>query len=780
MSNLAQSLHASIRCLNSKFVLWPDKERQWEKAIPVLRQELPELLCLGAYKPEEGTGPAIWLRCAIAGKIPEFALAEGKTPILYLPGVSKQDLRAVQDCPQELKPLVELQFRGRLWSQHNGKDWTIMSYLVSDKGGLGLEVASDAETKKAMQNALIPLLREDIEELKGKRLDRDYFNSLLTGGDPYRDLLAWLDQEDRYRQTLSAEQWQAFCSTCKSQFGIDPLKDGLLRAVEFLVSVDVAKPKASSWQKVWDRYCDAPGKYPSLPSQIRKLSVPDDWMYVQNLEHAYDRYPQWNTDREDDVRQAFLAMGNLSEKNARAKIHELEQQHGRRRELIWAELGEAKYAWMLYELVAISGLTEQSLATGSLVEIAERYSEQLWHVDRAMVELLEKIDSNDDLRLISGIIDLIYIPWMESSARYLQTIGLSQADETRAPISYKDVEAVIFVDGLRFDCARILAQKLSAAGFITEEKYRWTGLPTITATCKPILVEAMLDASAQKKDAARYEALSSYEFKKTLEKNNWQILGKNEAIPAPTRTEGKLKQKLWLEYGNLDELGHSQGWKLPKYIDSTLNEILNAIKEIFKAGWSSVQVLSDHGWLLSPMGLPKANLPACLSEGKWPRYATLKVGSNTDERTYPWYWDSGQQIAFAEGISCYRSGMEYAHGGLSIQECLLLDIKLQKPEGAQLLPTIQITDVKWTQMRCSIAIKGMGEGLFFDIRTAAGDAQSSVALSAKPIKSDQSASVVVENENLEGETAYIVILDQDKETISQIKTTIGGKADERT
>jgi hypothetical protein len=74
----------------------------------------------------------------------------------------------------------------------------------------------------------------------------------------------------------------------------------------------------------------------------------------------------------------------------------------------------------------------------------------------------------------------------------------------------------------------------------------------------------------------------------------------------------------------------------------------------------------------------------------------------------------------------------------------------------------------------------MGEGLFFDIRTAAGDAQSSVALSAKPIKSDQSASVVVENENLEGETAYIVILDQDKETISQIKTTIGGKADERT
>ncbi len=780
MKTIIEHIIESLTMSSAQIILWPDKERQWEKAIPVLRQELPELLCLGAYRPEEGTGPAIWLRCAIAGKIPEFVLAEGKTPILYLPGVSRQDLRAVEDCPQELNPLVELQFRGRLWSQHSGKDWTLMSYLVSDKGGLGLEVASDAETKKALQNALLPLLREDIEELKGKRLDRDYFNSLLTGGDPYRDLLAWLDQEDRYRQTLSAEQWQAFCGTCKSQFGIDPLKDGVLRAVEFLVSVDERKPKASSWQKVWDRYCDAPGKYPSLPNQIRKLSVPNDTIFWAESNGKFDRYPQWNSDMEEKLQQEFQALGSLSEKNARAKIHELEEQQGRRRELIWAELGEAKYVWMLYELVQIASLTEQSLATGSLAEIAERYSERLWRIDRAMTEVLGKIDSNDDLRLISGILKLIYIPWMQSSARYLQSMGLPQAAGTRAPIAYEDVEAVVFVDGLRFDCAKVLSQKLSAAGFSTEEKSRWTGLPTITATCKPILVEAMLDASAQKKDAAKYEALSSYEFRKTLERSNWQVLGKNEAIPSPYRTEGKLKQKLWLEYGNLDELGHSQGWKLPKYIDSTLNEILNAVKDIFKAGWSSVQVLSDHGWLLSPMGLPKANLPACLSEGKWPRYATLKDGASTEELTYPWYWDSGQQIAFAEGISCYRSGMEYAHGGLSIQECLLLDIKLEKPQGAQPFSTVKITDVKWTQMRCTIAIDGIGEGLIFDIRTAPGDAQSSVALSAKPIKNDQSASVVVEDENLEGETAYIVILDQNKEIISQIQTTIGGKADDRT
>ena len=52
-------------------ILWPDKDRQWEAVIPRLQIELPELLVLGEYKPEKRTGPAIWLRCVIAGKAPD-------------------------------------------------------------------------------------------------------------------------------------------------------------------------------------------------------------------------------------------------------------------------------------------------------------------------------------------------------------------------------------------------------------------------------------------------------------------------------------------------------------------------------------------------------------------------------------------------------------------------------------------------------------------------------------------------------------------------------------
>lgn len=769
---IMQCIKDSIMSLNSGIVLWPDKERQWEKAISVLKQEMPCLLSLGQYDPEARIGPAIWLRCAIAGTIPGLQASDETKFIIYLPGVSRQDLRAVESCPDELKPLVVLQFEGSIWSQYNGKDWTLLSYLVSDKGGLGLDVASDAETKQALQNALIPLLSENLDNLRGIRLDKDYFNSLLTGGDPIRDMLNWLNLADEFKQNLSAEQWQAFIGNTKSKYGINPDKDGLLSAVKALVNCDDSNPKKAAWQQTWDRFCDTPHKFPNIPALIRKLPVPDDWLYQQNLDGTYDRYPQWNDDRESTLEQALLHIDKEPESEARIKIKELEEQHGKRRDLIWAELGEAKYAMMLKDLVLIAELTEHSLDNGSLVDIEKRYSEQLWQVDAVLIDLLAKIDSNEDLRLLNGMLDTLYYPWLDSSARYLQNAGLLVRDYVQAPDL--DTEAVLFIDGLRFDCAKRLSAMLCKSSYQTEEYPRWTGLPTVTATCKPILVKSLIGDAPSTISALDFEAVGSYDFKKILEKNNWQVASTKDTIPAPSRNMGVLLKKLWIEYSSIDELGHSQGWKLSKHIGGTLYDIMNVIKDIFAAGWESVKILSDHGWLLSPAGLPKSELSPLFSESKWQRFATLKEGASTKEHIYPWFWDELQQIAIADGISCYRSSVEYTHGGLSIQENLLLDIKLRKAVGKRPLSLIKITDIKWIGLRCSISIEGQEDGLSFDIRTSPPNLMSSVVLNVKPIKSDYTASVVVEDENLIQTTAYIVILDKESNIVSQTQTTIGG------
>jgi len=197
-------------------ILWPDRDRQWETVMPSLQAELPELMILGDYAPDKRIGPAIWLRCVLSGRSENVSLPLDRTPIFYLPGVSRQDLRAVENCPEHLKPLAELQYRGTIWNQTNAKDWTILAFLRSAQGGLGLDIAQDNETKQAMQLALSHLLDEEVAQFKGKRLDAEVFKNLLVG-DPRRQILEWIDNVEKYRSHSNENEWLAFVEICRSE-----------------------------------------------------------------------------------------------------------------------------------------------------------------------------------------------------------------------------------------------------------------------------------------------------------------------------------------------------------------------------------------------------------------------------------------------------------------------------------------------------------------------------------------------------------------------------------
>ena len=134
-------------------ILWPDKDRQWEALLPLLKDRLP-VFALGTYSPDEHIGPAYWLRRVIVHTIPHSGLPLESVPVLYLPGYSRQDLRALETCPVELQPLAELQYRGVLWTQKNGRDWTVNAFLQSRDRGLGIRVEADHGTKEALQRSL--------------------------------------------------------------------------------------------------------------------------------------------------------------------------------------------------------------------------------------------------------------------------------------------------------------------------------------------------------------------------------------------------------------------------------------------------------------------------------------------------------------------------------------------------------------------------------------------------------------------------------------------------
>ena len=235
-------------------VLWTDHDIQWPPLIPQLRRLLPQLLTFGDYEPEYRTGPAIWLRSVVDRALPNVELPEGTTPIVYLPGVSRQELRAVQECPDRLKPLVELQYRGVFWTQKNGKDWTVAAFLVSGEGGLGFDVAHDENTRRAMLGALAELATTPVDQLRGKHLEAEDFDKLFSN-DPVKDLLLWLSDAEAVRSEWSRGRWAAFRSRCKADFEFDPDKDGELIGAELLGRQQAA------WATVWERFTESPVLY---------------------------------------------------------------------------------------------------------------------------------------------------------------------------------------------------------------------------------------------------------------------------------------------------------------------------------------------------------------------------------------------------------------------------------------------------------------------------------------------------------------------------------------
>ena len=172
--------------------------------------------------------------------------------------------------------------------------------------------------------------------------------------------------------------------------------------------------------------------------------------------------------------------------------------------------------------------------------------------------------------------------------------------------------------------------------------------------------------------------------------------------------------------------------------------------------------------------MPKIELPSALADNKWGRYALLKSGASTEERLFPWYWNPNQHFALADGVSCFRKGQEYTHGGLSLQECLTLQLTVTRGKSPQTEVSVEFAEVVWKGLRCVVAVNGNFSGLSLDLRSQAGDASSSVVHAVRSFKGNGKASVVVEEEDLEGSGATVVLIASDGSLVKQIATVIGG------
>lgn len=750
-------------------VLWPDKERQWEAALPKLKQFLPGLLELGAFDPASRSGPAVWLKCAIAGVLPEVQFKG--VPVLYLPGVSRAELRAIESCPRDLQPLAELQYRGVFWSQVNTKDWTVSAFLSSKNGGLGLDVAQDKATQEALAQVLSAgvLLDRPLDELKGRQINAEWLLSLLAPN-PTRDLLVWMNAPQATQKDWTGVRWDVFCKRAKSDFGFDPVSDGPLVAAEKLAR------REGKWAAVAELYRDSYTSFPEVLTLLRTVQPPQLGLFPDmDPNGPLAGYPQANEQGEASLRYALSACAAMDAAQARTDIATAEKEHGARRGWLWSRMGQSPLAQALAHLARLAELSAAAPIGATPAELAASYQQSGWRVDEAAIQAMGAVHTKADTDAVGTAVRAVYLPWLEEAAKRLQEavkkVGGMPALQAASDASTADSgTCTVFVDGLRYDVAQRLRAKLDGLGATTLASH-WTSMPSVTASgkawCSPVaqLVSGTAeDMEFEPRVAADGKPLSGHNFRKLLTDNGVQPLDKHET--------GDPSGRAWTESGDLDHYGHEHGVRLARDVDIQLSAVVERVQELRDAGWRRVRIVTDHGWLLVPGGLPKTELPKHQAETRWGRCAVLKDTAHGTPLTFGWDWCKDVQVAFAPGVSSFIAGADYAHGGLSLQECLVpvLDLVVAAPAAAV---QVTIKSVTWKGLRCVVEVDSASVGLTVDVRTKPALATSSLVASVKPLEAGKASVAVAEDDNL-GAAAVVVILAADGQVLQKQATTVGG------
>jgi hypothetical protein len=744
-------------------VLWTDKDRQWESVINKIQVILPELIVLGSYAPEKMTGPVIWIKCVIARTLPEAQIPEDVIPIIYLPGVSRSDLRAIESCPVWLQGLAELQYRGVFWSQSNGRDWSVNAFLTSKSGGLGLDVARDESTQNALLRVLDALLFDkNIKHLKGSHLESNDFNQMLMSA-PDKDLLTWMNDPQAIQDLWQGKRWDAFVELCIKEFSFNPEKDGDLGAAEALCM------NTGAWMVVWQRFVETFHLYPKLPALLAKVRMHHDLFIDQST------YLQYTLDEEKTLENSLLKLSELSPAEARQAVLKLESTHAGQRAWVWGKMGYAPLTNALEHLTIIADLSATIPGGLSPQEMGERYQDNYWKIDQACLDALKSVNGAKQQEVVKAVLSVIYTPWLIQVNQTFQALiaakgypGTHEVNEAVAEYSVSG-ECVFFIDGLRFDIAHTLVDKLKAQGFEIDLSAVWSALPTVTSTAKAavtpihkLITGRATDVDFQPGLLSEDKSYSQYYLKKLLKDQGWHYIASDET--------GDPSGKAWTECGDIDKEGHAKQLKLAQRIEPLLDEIVERIVELESAGWRHIRVVTDHGWLLVPDELPKVSLPKHATETRWGRCAQLKDSVSFSGLVVAWHWSSDVSIAMAPDISSFIAGRHYEHGGLSLQECITPVLKIKSLAKVLSKASAAIKTKKWVGLRCKIEVETEYE-VYAVLRTKPADEASNICQQKKITAG--TCALMVEDDGLDGSSAVLVLIDSEGQLLDKQATIVG-------
>jgi hypothetical protein len=210
---------------------------------------------------------------------------------------------------------------------------------------------------------------------------------------------------------------------------------------------------------------------------------------------------------------------------------------------------------------------------------------------------------------------------------------------------------------------------------------------------------------------------------------------------------------------------------LARRVPELLARIVERIEGLLEAGWQEVRIVTDHGWLLVPGGLPKAELPKYLTATRWGRCAVVKPSATVDYPSFPWFWAENVRVATPRGIGSFIAGKEYGHGGLSVQECVAPQLEVRR--GKKVGSSAKIDQARWVGLRCRVTLTGDFAGCTVDLRDKPADPATSLS-GAKPVGPDGTVALVVADDSREGSGTTMVLLDASGKVVDKLALAVGG------
>ena len=520
-----------------------------------------------------------------------------------------------------------------------------------------------------------------------------------------------------------------------------------------------------------ERFTQSPTLYPGVPDLLRRAKPRGMLIFDR------DPWPDENDSMEDALRAALVQAGAMKPAEARERLEQLEGEHGPRRKWVWARLGRCPLANALEHLAMLAKRTTTTLGGDSADAMAKLYAEGAYLADDSAMRALACVKTADDSAAVQAAVRCVYLPWLEDTARHFQNCLLAKELPTVAQqggVTAAVGECILFADGLRFDIGQRLAAMAGERQLEVSAGWRWAALPTVTATAKPAAspVAAKLrggrlesDFSPETTDAG--VSLTTDRFRKLLSAEGYQVIGPAETGDAPAKDA-----RGWTEYGELDRLGHDLQGKLTARIDDQLELLLERVQALLEAGWKRVRVVTDHGWLLVPAGIPKVQLPKYLAESRWSRCASIKDSSHVEAPVAGWSWNPQERFAYAPGVHCFEAGHEYAHGGATLQECLVPILTFASTRLSAGV-AVTVNEVRWVGLRCRVSVRPAVAGLQADLRTKPNVPNSSIT-EPKALDAEGRTALLVADDSLKGTAASLVIVDASGRVVCKQATTVGG------